>query len=36
MMKKDKETEIDIEVNHTNHYNQKNQGELVKGESVII
>ena len=31
MMKKDKETEIDIEVNHTNHYNQKNHSSDKEG-----
>jgi len=30
-MKKDKETAIDIEVNHSNHYNQKNHSSDKKG-----
>jgi len=34
-MKKDKETEIDIEVNHTNHYNQKNHSSDKKGWEII-
>ncbi|HEY5370816.1 MAG TPA: restriction endonuclease subunit S [Hanamia sp.] len=33
-MKKDKETEIDIEVNHTNHYNQKNHSSDKKGNDM--